>query len=351
MNVNRSMKTITPGCCLFATMPSICLSAGLKTQEQAVPVRKSLVIGNPAETIATQAGPVTLFIPEFSKPTGKYVNKLILRMLNSLVRRGSIVMAGNPCTPGLELLDADEQNTGAEIFSKAPHRTVIMNFRGVNPQQRGIVFQAEPFMQIALRENWNSFDDYLNDMHSKYRVRARKVYSLSEELECHTYRGIQIPDHLYPEIASLLAGTLANKTLALPPNLEQLLRSFSFQYGEHFEVAVYRNKGRNVGFLSRLYLGNKVHAMHIGYDGTLARHMHLYQRMMYDLIDSGIQCRAALINLGRTATEIKSTLGAEPVENSMVIMSRNPLIRQTLRLYKRYMFKPETYVLRHPFKA
>lgn len=351
MNECCGMKTIAYGCCLFATMPSICLSAGLKTQEQPVPVRKSLMIGNPAETISTSAGPVTLYIPEFSRPTGKYVNKLILRMLNGLVRRGSIVMAGNPCTPGLELLEAGELNPADEIFNNAPHRTVIMNFRGADPRHRGIVFQAEPFMQLALRESWHGFDDYLNDMHSKYRVRARKVYSLSEELECSVYRGIQIPDNLYPEIAALLAGTLANKTLALPPNLEQLLRSFSYQYGEHFEVAVYSYQGRNVGFLSRLYLGDKVHAMHIGYDGTLARNMHLYQRMMYDLIASGISRRAALINLGRTATEIKSTLGAEPVENSMVIMSRNPLIRQTLRLYKRYMFKPETYVIRHPFKV
>lgn len=310
-----------------------------------------LTVGNPAETIQTSVGPVTFYIPEFSRPTGRYVNKLLMRLLNGMVRRGSMAMAGNPCTPGLGLTPYNQPEPGTDMLRAGLHRTVVVNHPGIPADCSGIVFQAEPFMHLHIRPEWKDFRDYVNAMSSKYRVRTKKVYTESAVLSRETLAGDEIPRDLFPVMESLLARTLAKKTLALPPDLRQLLLAFSRQYGRQFEVEIYRSGGRPVGFLSRIYLGSQVHAMHIGYESEHAREWHLYQRMMYDLIDTALQRGATLVNLGRTATEIKSTLGAVAIDNSFVVYSRNPLVRLGLRTYRRWFFKTRPYVLRNPFKV
>lgn len=332
-------------------MPALCHTLVTEKTNSDESTLHPLTVGNPAETVQTSAGPVTLYIPEFSRPTGRYVNKLLMRLLNGMVRRGSIVMAGNPCTPGLGMIPYTKPEPGQLMLKADLHRTVVINHPGIPADSVGIVFQAEPFMHLHIRPEWHTFQDYVNDMSSKYRVRTRKVYAESALLTREIYAGDEIPVELFSVMAGLLANTLARKTLALPPDLRQLLIAFSRQYGRHFEVEIYRHEGRPAGFLSRIHLGGEVHAMHIGYESEHAREWHLYQRMMYDLIDTAIQRDARLVNLGRTATEIKSTLGAVAENNSFVVYSRNPLVKTGLRIYKRLFFKPRPYVLRSPFKS
>jgi hypothetical protein len=311
---------------------------------------KSLVIGNPADTINTTDGVVTLYIPEFSRPTGRYINKLMLRILNRLLRSGSMAIAGNPCTPGLGLMENLSVDGARDMLQKSPQRTIMVNCKNPSDQIPGIIFKAEPFMRLRIRENWSSLADCISAMHSKYRVRAKKALGESGVLQSNIYRGLEIPAALFPVMAELLTQTLSKKTIALPSNLSRLLRSFANQFGNQFEVQIYEYENRVVGFLSRIYLPSGVYGMHIGYENTNAKQGHIYQRMMLDLIDQAIVSGAATVNLGRTATEIKSTLGAEPEENYFVILSRNPMIRFAANAYKKLFFRPSEFIIRHPFK-
>lgn len=309
-----------------------------------------LVIGNPADTLHTSSGPVTLYIPEFSKPTGRYINKILLRALNRLMRSGSLAIAGNPCTPGLGIIDAFTAETAGDILEKSPRRTVMVNCRKIVGNPPGIAFKAEPFMQLSIRTGWKSINDCLYDMHSKYRVRAKKALTESAVLQSQIFRGRGIPSDYFPVMAHLLSQTLSQKTIALPPNLTHLLKSFANQFGQDFEVQIYHHNNNPVGFLSRIYLPSGVYGMHIGYNSQNAKQWHIYQRMMIDLIDQAIAAGATKVNLGRTATEIKSTLGAVPEENYFVLLSRNPFIRFAAKTYKKLFFKPGSYIIRKPFK-
>lgn len=315
------------------------------------PNHQPLVIGNPSDTINTADGVVTLYIPEFSRPTGKYINKLLLRILNRFVRSGSIAIAGNPCTPGLGLMDELTKNGATDMLKKSPQRTIVVNCKKHAEDLDAVVFKAEPFMRLMVREEWSSLSDCIAAMHSKYRVRAKKALTESGVLQSNIYRGLEIPASMFGQMAELLSQTLAKKTIALPSDLNRLLRSFANQFGNQFEVQVYEFENRTVGFLSRIYLPSGVYGMHIGYSSIHAKQWHIYQRMMLDLMDAGITSGAKSINLGRTATEIKSTLGAEPQENYFVLLSRNRFIRAAARTYKNLFFKPADYIIRHPFKG
>ena len=76
----------------------------------------------------------------------------------------------------------------------------------------------------------------------------------------------------------------------------------------------------------------------------------LYSLLMFEVIHRGIEGGFAEINLGRTATEIKSTYGAQARENFFSFYTNKPVLRMILKVaYKRY--RPKSYTLRSPFKA
>ncbi len=91
--------------------------------------------------------------------------------------------------------------------------------------------------------------------------------------------------------------------------------------------------------------------MHMGFEPHYAQQSQFYQRSMMDLVRLAMEERKPLLNMGRTATEIKSTMGAVPVENSFVFFSPRPVVRALLRLYARRFHSLPDYTLRSPFKA
>jgi len=63
----------------------------------------------------------------------------------------------------------------------------------------------------------------------------------------------------------------------------------------------------------------------------------------------GIEGGYQKVSLGRTATEIKSTYGAEPEVNYFSFYSANWFFRVMLKLAQN-RYKPKSYILRRPFK-
>jgi hypothetical protein len=293
---------------------------------------------------------VDLYIPEFSRPTGKYVSRLLLRIFNASLRKGSLVFIGNPCTPGMSVMNEEQECEAGNVLQSRRIKTVVGNFWGKPQTSAGIVFQAEPFMLLELNEKWKNLEDYKQAMHSKYRVRVNKALNCSSHLHIAWKSGHELSETAIDEMAGLLAATLARKTLALPPDLRGLIKGFCKEYGDRYQtVFLHNEQGTCVGFLSCVVSAKQVFAMHIGYRVEFAREWHLYQRLMLELIGRYIETGMHKLQLGRTATEIKSTLGAVPLENSIVVYTKSILLRQILHFYKRYCFKPKSYTLRQPF--
>lgn len=318
--------------------------------------RNAAIVAEPAlgqklQNHETNTGKISLYIPEFSKPTGKYVSRLFLRIFNTSLRRGSLVFAGNPCTPGISVLEQEQEAEIREINKQKGIRTVVCNYWGTSENADGIVFQAEPFMLLKMRKDWHSGEDYKQAMLSKYRVRVNKALQCSQHLMSAWFEGNHLSEEKIGIMTQLLSATLANKTLALPPDLKSLIKGFCREYGSDYQtVFCTDNEGNILGFLSAVKQGDKVFAMHIGYEAEFAREFHLYQRLMLDLIEKFAGIGIKEIHLGRTATEIKSTLGAEPIENSIVIYTQSIWLTFVLKIYKRFFFRPRTYTLRHPFR-
>lgn len=329
-------------------MSVLCFTTGAFCRTSVLAAEPAL--GQKLQYNEIHSGGIDLYIPEFSKPTGRYVSRLFLRIFNASLRRGSLVFAGNPCTPGMSVMTREDEPQVRAALKQNGIKTVVCNFWNTSDIADGIVFQAEPFMLLKIQPEWKNAEGYKQSMHSKYRVRVNKALQCSRHLTSDWLNGNELTENQIESMSELLSATLANKTLALPPDLKGLIKGFCREYGNDYKTVFCSKNGEIMGFLSAVRTGNRVFAMHIGYRAEHAREWHLYQRLMLDLIEKCIDTGVCEIQLGRTATEIKSTLGAEPQENSIVIFTKSILLRLILKGYKRFFFKPKTYILRRPFR-
>jgi hypothetical protein len=323
------------------------------TKKEAIDTALYRLFPNYAGLTSNALGTYPLSFLELSRPTGRYVSRFLLRELNLLIRKHSILMIGNNCVPGYFFPKLENQRGLEQFFQneKAACSVFIANVAGHNENIPGaVVFQSEPFMYLTLEPEWQNTNDYLQAMQSKYRVRTKKVLATSAGLTMQRFNGESLDSETLATCAAMLQHTLREKTLAMNKNLSGILQCFAEHFGSDFILDMYYLKNEPVGFITCTIADNQLIAWHLGYHADIAKETHIYQRMLFDLIDLGIQRRVGRIHFGRTATEIKSTLGAEPLDNQFVVFSRNRILLAMLRHYKKFHFRPKEYVIRRPFK-
>lgn len=208
----------------------------------------------------------------------------------------------------------------------------------------------QPNMQIRLRPEWRSFEDYLDDMNSKYRVRARRAAKKSsrlkrrwlpvEELRQYTDRIYQLYRQVADQAEFNLVRLHPDYFLRLKENLE-----------EQSEVLAYFEGEEMVGFCTLLHNGDRAEAHFLGYDAALNRSRQLYLNMLYDLVQAGIERRKTHIGFARTAPAIKSSVGAEPEEIFTLVRSYYLLPNRIIPPIVRFLEPEQSWEQRHPFRT
>ncbi len=208
--------------------------------------------------------------------------------------------------------------------------------------------KVEPNMIIQLKPEWKTFEDYKNVLKSKYRVKANKADTKSNSLETRLFNAQDLVTYK-DELQALYQNTITNASFnAQVLNLNTYIHLGS-TLKEDFIVKAYFLNDKLVGFLTALVNKNHLDAHFIGLDYALNKSHAIYTRILNDYVRLGIEKRVSSINLGRTASEIKTTIGAKPLELSCYIKHKNPfsnsLITPFLRRIKIKDFKQHS-----PFK-
>lgn len=171
--------------------------------------------------------------------------------------------------------------------------------------------QVEPNMIITLKPEWKSFNDYINALKSKYRVKANRADAKSEALEAKFFTVEDIKTYK-DELQELYQNTIDNADFnAQILNLETYVH-LKKTFQDKFIVKGYFLDGKLVGFLSAMQNETNLDAHFIGIDYSNNKEYAVYPRILNDYVRIGIDTKSNQINLGRTASEIKSTLGAQP---------------------------------------
>ena len=88
----------------------------------------------------------------------------------------------------------------------------------------------------------------------------------------------------------------------------------------------------------------------LGYDETIQKENMLYLNMLYNMTKYGIENGFNRIIFGRTALEIKSSVGAIPVQMSGFIYHTNPWINRFMKIIFKQLEPKVQWQQRHPFK-
>jgi hypothetical protein len=208
--------------------------------------------------------------------------------------------------------------------------------------------QVEPNMLIHLKPDWKSFEDYKNALKSKFRVKANKADSKSQSLESRFMSKEDI-EGAQKALQDLYQNTIDNANFnAQVLNLDTYVELKRF-YKDDFIVKGYFLNGEIVGFLSALKNKTHLDAHFIGLNYSLNKTHAIYPRILNDYVRIGIENKVAIINLGRTASEIKTSIGAFPLELSCYIKHKSKFINVFVRpFFKRIQIK--SFKQHSPFK-
>ena len=203
-------------------------------------------------------------------------------------------------------------------------------------------------MKFDLYENWQNFDDYLAAMKTKFRVKAKKAIQLSSSIKIENVTLKNIEDQL-PKMTALYKKVSSNADFNLGDfNLESY-KGFKETLGDKYILKTYWINDKIVGFISGVLNNNSLDAHFVGIDYKLNRQYAIYQRMLYDYVNIGINQGVKTINFGRTASEIKSSVGAKAQDLTMYVRHKKSITNRILKLFLQRV-QPTPFKQKSPFK-
>jgi len=207
---------------------------------------------------------------------------------------------------------------------------------------------VEPNMIVQLDPKWKTFEDYKNILKSKYRVKANKADSSSSSLKTRLFTEHDFETYK-EELQALYQNTIDNASFnAQVLNLNTYIH-LRASFKDDFIVKAYFLEDKLVGFLTALVNKNTLDAHFIGLDYQLNKSHAIYPRILNDYVRLGIEKQVSSIDLGRTASEIKTTIGAIPLELSCYIKHKNPFLNSLIKPFFRRI-KIKGFKQHSPFK-
>lgn len=210
-------------------------------------------------------------------------------------------------------------------------------------------FNTQPNMIFEIPTNWKSNEDYFNAFSKKYRDQYKRAHKKFEGISMKEL-DVELVVSYENKINELYHYVAKNAPFNTFFLAENHFSTFKKQCGDGFKIFGYFFEDKLIGFHSVLINDDVLETYFLGYDDQIQKDKMLYLNMLYNMTEFGITHNFKKIIFGRTALEIKSSIGATPVLMSGFIYHSNPLVNRFLeKIFKN--LEPETvWQQRHPFK-
>lgn len=210
-------------------------------------------------------------------------------------------------------------------------------------------FSVQPNMILNIKPEWKSFEDYSNDLSKKYRARLK---SAKKKIDGIQKRELDIESiKKYQNEMNILYQNVAENA---PFNTfflkENHFESMKYHLKENFKVFGYFFNEKLIGFYTLILNNNDIDTYFLGYDKEIQKEKQIYLNMLFDMTEFGVSNQSKRIVFGRTALEIKSTVGAEPVEIFGLIKHNNKAINPFMEKIFTSLNPKVGWIQRKPFK-
>lgn len=209
-------------------------------------------------------------------------------------------------------------------------------------------FPFMPNMTMEIRPEWNTVDDYLDNMKSKYRVRARRSFKKAESVEVREFSSSEIIQHeeaihqLYKQVEEKADFSMIRIPRDYFTGLKESMPG-------KMRLFAYLHNGQLIGFFTTLRNGPELEAHFIGLDEEANYRFQLYLNMLYKMVEVAIEEGVEKLIFARTASAIKSSVGAVPEQMHCYMKHFSPLMNAIFPKIVDYLEPREDWKQRHPF--
>lgn len=208
---------------------------------------------------------------------------------------------------------------------------------------------VQPNMIMEIRNHWTNFDDYISDLHKKYRDRYKAARRKSNRIIKKELNKTEVQNtsELLYKLYKNVSNNAKINTFILPKNH---FSKFKNQLDTSFKVYGYYLDNKLIGFFSLILNNSVVETYFLGYDPNYQYKHQIYLNMLFDMVKFGIENNFKSIVYARTAMEIKSSVGAKPQVMVMYLKHTNRLMNALLKSIFSLMNPSQDWQERHPFK-
>lgn len=183
---------------------------------------------------------------------------------------------------------------------------------------------------------WNTFDDYLNNLHKRYRNPLKKILRKRDECTIRILKGDEI--------------TFTNEFYSL---YEQVNEDSEYQL-EKFSINFFKNitccpnidsfyiliEGNNaiLGYVLVVEKKDCLIPLFLGYSKKHNKTYDIYFNLVYKVLELAIERKKSMVKFGQTADYFKHKIGCYPVDVWWYIRLNNVLLRPFTSLIFRKMF-------------
>ncbi len=207
-------------------------------------------------------------------------------------------------------------------------------------------------MELEIKDDWITFEDYKNSLSKKYKQRCSKIQKAKESLAVKELSLQEIEDnallieHLYLNVALKQSMRIGFVNAAYIVEMKQ-------RHGDNFILKGYYINSKIVAFSSYILYQNSTMEIHfIGLDYTYNEGYCLYFNILFDGLEIAITKKMTRLELGRTARIAKASLGAKPVEVHNYIFLKKGIPSLAFSFFNTWFVKNigEDWKQRNPFK-
>ena len=255
------------------------------------------------------------------------------------------------------LLQGIEDITNMERSSGNPISGVLIKdfFQDEAPgldllQQAGYLkTQGQPNMVLHIDPKWKDFKGYLSAMSSKYRMRVKRALKDMKDITVRPLTKDEISQHM-PRIEELYQQVIGQSSFKLATFDIAHLQPMKDTFGARLYCDGFFQGDKLVGFTSMLQHEDAMAAGMLGLNKELQREYDLYFNMLIHIAKRGIESNVSRVIMGRTAMEIKSSIGAVPFDMNIYVRHTSNWKNFFIRRIINFLNKPEDWHQRHPFK-
>lgn len=210
-------------------------------------------------------------------------------------------------------------------------------------------FFVEPNMVVNVPNNVSSVDEYIALFSKKYRNRAKSIFASFKGVTSE-YLDVAEIKQFEPQLYRLYEQIFEKAKFKLIKLPKDYFSSVKQIFKDLFTVKIFLKDKKIIAFASSFLMHDgSLEAHYIGFDYALNNEYNLYQNILYSMIEETILKKRNRLNLGRTASEIKTTVGAKPENLICYIKPQNTISKIIQKPFIEFL-QPSEWTPRNPFK-